>query len=196
MLPRSWHTPRLSIEDAVASDLGIAHACLVESQDIARLDPAFAPVPPSEIEAHIARSAQEASAGSRAFQMQIVRLAASGEAVGYWHFMKVPRRPSAVGVSIMLIRPSFRRQGLGAELVAAALGRFDGAMDEIWARVYLGNVTAIEFWARLGFLRLTLLDDRYVSSPAEMPSIILSRPLEGAAPALPDPSLEQTPGAR
>lgn len=178
MLPRSWQTARLQVQDAVAADRDLAHACLAESQDVASLDPAFALVPPAEIEAHIERSVAGAEAASRSFQMQILRLAATGDVAGYWHFMAVPRKPSAVGVSIMLIRPGYRRQGLGRELVAGALSRFDASKDEIWARVYLANLRAIEFWAGLGFDKLALLGEAYVLPPADQPSIILCRPLD------------------
>lgn len=183
MLPHSWQTARLLVQDAVAVDRDVAHACLAESQDVASLDPAFALVPPEELEAHIQRSMAGAEAASRAFQMQLLRVAATGDVAGYWHFMAVPRKPSAVGVSILLIRPNHRRLGLGRELIAGALSRFDASKDEIWARVYLANLRALEFWSRLGLDRLALLGDTYVSPPADRPSIILSRPLDRRADA-------------
>lgn len=175
MLPSAWHTPRLSVRDATAADLGLCHACLADSQDAAPLDPAFKLVPPAEIQEHITRSTGEAALPSRAFQMQVLRLTSSEDAVGYWHFMAVPKRPEAIGVSIMLIRPAYRRHGLGRELVEGALARFEPSKTELWARVYLGNPRAIEFWAGLGLARLVRLHDTYVSTPAEQPSIILSR---------------------
>lgn len=181
MLPPSWQTDRLLVQDAAAADLGVAHACLAESEDVAGLDPAFALVPPAELEAHITRSIDGARLPTRPFQMQMLRLATSGDVVGYWHFMTVPAKPSAVGVSIMLVRPAYRRRGLGRELVAGALGRFGCATREIWARVYLANLRALEFWPRAGFTELVPHRDAYVSPPAERPSIILSRRLERGA---------------
>lgn len=177
MLPGTWHTPRLLIQDATAADLKVVHASLAESQDVADLDPTFALVSPAEVEAHITRSAEGGGSPSRPFQMQVLRLSASDDVAGYWHFMTVPKKPTTIGISIILIRPAYRRQGLGSELIQGALSKFEQRKQEIWARVYLGNVCSIEFWADLGFLSLTRHKDSYVSSPQERPSIILSRQL-------------------
>lgn len=176
MLPSSWRTARLIVQDVVASDLELVLECLAESSDVAHLDPAFALAPRSELEALIARSLEQVDPADRKFQMQILRLAGSGEVAGYWHFMAVPSRESAVGVSIMLVRPAHRRAGLGSELIASAVTGFHPSKLEIWARVYLGNLPAIEFWSQLGFLTLARLADTYVLPPSDKPSIIVSRP--------------------
>lgn len=183
MLPGLWHTERLRVQDVGAADLELCGACLAECEDVAALDPAFKPVPPSEIEAHIQRSLQGAESEERAFQMQTLRLASTGEAVGYWHFMVVPAKPAAVGVSILLVRPAHRRQGLGQELVAGALARFHPAKREIWARVFLANPAALEFWARQGFRELVLHQATYVWPPRDTPSVILGRRLTESADA-------------
>lgn len=177
MLPNCWNTARLLVEDAATRDLNLVAQCLAESQDVAHLDPAFGPAPEDELKAMLARSLNENVAGQREFQMQMLRLNETGETVGYWHFVAVPKKPALVGVSIMLIRPAYRRQGYGAELVASAVPRFRGVKGEVWARVYLGNSSAIEFWSRLGFITLARRSETYVLPPAEAPSIILSRPV-------------------
>ena len=68
--------------------------------------------------------------------------------------MRVPSRPTALGVEILLIRPPFRGSGLARELVAATLVHLRGNADELWARVYLANARALAFWMSAGFRRV------------------------------------------
>ena len=174
MLPVSWQTNALLVDDAVLGDAEAAYRAHVDCHDVADLDPAFMPAPREEVEAHIRRSLDSQSLPARPFQMQMLRLRGSGEVVGYWHFQEIPGRPSAVGVSILLIRPMFRRQGLGRALIAGALAAFGPDKQQLWARVYLANPRALSFWASLGFTTLTMHQGTYVSFAQTRPSIILA----------------------
>lgn len=93
MLPGTWQTPRLNVRDATPSELGLCHACLVDSQDAAPLDLAFKLVPPAEIQEHITRSASEPGAHA-------TRAAARGV-----------RSPPAEQLSIILSRRLPARNG-------------------------------------------------------------------------------------
>lgn len=189
MLPSRWRTPRLIVDDVTPADLQMLLQGLDETADIAALDPAFGPAPPAEVEALIARSGAAFAPGAREFQMQVLRVAETGDVAGYWHFVAVPRHVGVVGVSILLVRPAFRRRGLGQELIAGAAPLLAGVKQAIWARVYLGNPRAIEFWAQQGFRSLALHADTYVLTPDDRPSIILAKPLPAALrirPAVPD----------
>lgn len=183
MLPSSWQTARLHMADATPADLDAAMACLAASHATAALDPAFGLVPADEVLGHIKRSTAQAGQATRDFQMQMLRLAATAEVVGYWHFMRVPVQPQVVGVSILLLHPRVHRQGLGQELVGTALPRFAADLHTLWARVYLANVRALAFWAGCGLDRLVRFKGDWVATPQDRPNIILSRPLPGAARA-------------
>jgi len=178
MLPSAWQTGRLLVEDATLNDAGAAHGALLECEDVGALDPAFKPVPLAELEALISRSLQDHGCECRRFQMQMLRLRDSGQVAGYWHFQEVPAQANAVGVSIMLIRPEFRRGGLGQELVSSAIEHFARQKQELWARVYLANPRAMAFWASMGFLRLVRHHGAYVASSESQPHIILARQLQ------------------
>lgn len=183
MLASSWHTARLQVDDATPADLADTMACLAASHETAPLDPAFGLVPADEVRGHINRSTEQAAQATRHFQMQMLRLAATTEVVGYWHFMRVPVHPQVVGVSILLLHPRVHRQGLGQELVGGALARWSSDLHTLWARVYLANVRALAFWAGCGLDRLVCFKGDWVTTPHDRPSIILSRPLPGAAGA-------------
>lgn len=191
MIPAWWQTDSLVVQDALPADADDAYRAHQECHDVGALDPAFLPVPKAEIDDLIARSAGARAPAERTFQMQMLRLRRSGELAGYWHFQQVPSEPTAAGVSILLIRPAFRRLGLGRELVGGAAPYLARTKQQLWARVYLANPRAIAFWSQQGLVRLARLHGRHVSSPEERPSIILARDLHA------DPgSAEPEPRAR
>ncbi len=177
MLAARWHTTRLAIDDVTPADAEAVLDCLAESADLAALDPTFGPAPRVDIDDLIARSQREANAAPRSFQMQMIRQRNEGGLVGYWHLMQVPDRPEAVGVSILLVRPPFRGQRMGQELVTEAARQLAARYAELWARVFLANPRAIQFWATLGFDQLTPHRGRIVHPPAATPSLILMKRL-------------------
>jgi GNAT superfamily N-acetyltransferase len=186
MLPATWTSTSLAHRDARPSDRAWVLQMLQESQDMAARDPAFGLAPQEDIEALIEQSTAAARAPGpqgRGFQMQLIfthRGAGTGpedldHCVGYWHLMRVPADEQVVGVSILLIRPSFRRQGLGAQVVDAAQRHLHASARELWARVYLANPRALAFWAAQGLTRLAAHKGEHVhAADGERPSIILS----------------------
>jgi GNAT superfamily N-acetyltransferase len=167
--------------DVQAADVDWVLQSLAESADVAVLDPTFGPVPRSDIEELIAKSLSCANDPARDFQMQMIRQIGFDAPIGYWHLTRVPTRERAVGVSILLIRPSHRGLGMGQELVQAAAAHLALGQCELWSRVYLRNTGAIEFWARLGFDSLAKHRGAFVQSPDETPSIVLVKHLQAAS---------------
>jgi GNAT superfamily N-acetyltransferase len=177
MLPREWSSPTLRHRDAQPSDVDLVMAMLAESQDLNAMDPSFGAAPVEEIQALIERSLQagcDHPEGQRLFQMQLVHR--NSECVGYWHLTRVPNLEGVVGVSILLIRPAFRRCGVGAEWIQAALAQLRGSVREFWARAYLANPRALAFWTSQGLTQVAPFKGAHVhGADSAQPSIILSR---------------------
>jgi GNAT superfamily N-acetyltransferase len=181
MLAPTWQTQRLAMTDVQAADADWVLQCLAESADVAVLDPTFGTVPRTEIEELITKSLSCAKEPARDFQMQMIRRIGFDAPIGYWHLTRVPTRERVIGVSILLIRPSYRGLGLGQELVQAAAAHLALGQCELWSRVYLRNTGAIEFWARLGFDGLVKHRGAFVQAPEEAPSIVLVKHLQAAS---------------
>jgi GNAT superfamily N-acetyltransferase len=179
MLPREWSSPTLRHRDVRLGDLDLVMTMLAESQDLKALDPSFGSAPAEEIQALIERSLQagrDCPEGGRPFQMQLVFR--GRDCVGYWHLTCVPNLGGVVGVSILLIRPAFRRSGVGTEWVQAALAHLRGHVREFWARVYLANPRALAFWTSQGLTQVAPFKGAHVhGADSAQPSIILSRQL-------------------
>lgn len=178
MLPTAFETARLRVRDVRADDLADVELCLSETGDIVHLDPFFGPAPRQELLDLIGRSTAGAREAPRQAQMQMIHRRDDGHLLGYWHVMRVPGRPHTVGVGLMLIRPDFRRGGYGAEFIEAAAAHLRaGGEQELWARVFLRNHPALEFWGRQGFDHLRLHRGRIVQPPEDKRSLMLARVL-------------------
>lgn len=167
--------------DVQAADAQCVLECLEESGDIAALDPTFGPASAGEIGELIAKSQSGVCDKTRQFQMQMIRKTGTQTSVGYWHLMQVPTRERVVGISILLIRPNCRGQGLGRELILSAAAHLAPRYGELWSRVYLGNTRAMEFWAELGFDSLVKHQGRFVHAFDELPSIVIAKKLHAAS---------------
>lgn len=194
MLPTAWTTERLACRDATADDLPLLMAALAESQDIAALDPAFGATTEADMQPHLDRHLRAPDQ----VRMQVLYRRAEGatgqetsEFVGFWRLVRVPSRPMAIGVEILLMRPAYRRLGLAQELVAAALEHLRGLGGELWARVYLANVRAMAFWMNAGLRRVVEHQGALIHGMEgdDLPSLILSRAIE------PRPMTAETPSA-
>lgn len=161
MLPTTWSTHRLICRDATAQDLPVLMEALAESQDIAALDPTFGATTEAELQTHLDRHRR---APDQVCMQLLFRRAegslAHGAAdfIGFWRLVRVPSRPQAVGVEILLMRPAHRRRGLAQELVTGTLEQLRGvggdSGGELWARVFLANARAMAFWMNAGLRRV------------------------------------------
>ena len=181
MLPTTWTTERLTCRDATPQDLPLLMEALAASQDVAALDPAFGEAREADVQAHLSRHLREPGRVC----MQVLHRRAdpssgqetAADFLGFWRLVRVPSRPQAIGVEILLLQATHRRQGLAQELVTAALERLRGVGDELWARVYLANSRAMAFWLSVGLSRVVEHQGAQVHS-VEGPgpaSLILSR---------------------
>ena len=122
--------------------------------DIVGLDPTFAEVPESTVGELVEQSVADESQ-ERGFRMRSIHVGPAEELAGYFHLMEDVPNVGDAWLSILAIRPRFRRGGVGTTLIKSlkrvlAAEGFRFAL----ARVYLANVPALQFWTRLGFTEI------------------------------------------
>ena len=198
MLPTHWTTERLICRDATAQDLPLLMDALAESQDIAALDPTFGAATEADLQVHLDRHLHAPDQVRMQVLIRKPEAASAQEAagfVGFWRLVRVPSRPQAIGVEILLMRPAHRRMGLAQELVAAALGQLRGVGSEgggegggeLWARVYLANARAMAFWMHAGLRRVVEHQGALIhglQGDEGPPNLILSREILPRATAV------------
>ena len=106
--------------------------------------------------------------------MRSIHAGPAGELAGYFHLMEDVPAAGDVWLSILAIRPRFRRSGVGTAVVASlkrelAAEGFRYAL----AQVYLANVPALRFWMRQGFTEVVPHRGDYVGYEREKPCIVL-----------------------
>ena len=173
MVQLAWSEEQTSVRAVTAAQTPALHAAFLECADAAALDPTFAAVPESEIAGLVARSEADASR-ERGFRMRSIHAGPGGELAGYFHLMEGVPAAGDAWLSILAIRPRFRRSGVGTE-VAARLKRelAAGGFRFALARVYLANVPALRFWMRQGFTEVVPHRGNYVGSDRGQPCIVL-----------------------
>ena len=174
-----WSDGRIAVRAVEASQTPALHAAFLECSDAAAADPTFAEVPASEIAELVQRSAAEDSQ-ERGFRMRGIHVGTAGELAGYFHLMEDVPAAGDVWLSILAIRPQFRRSGIGTAVVAglkrelAALG-FRFALG----RVYLANIPALKFWMRQGFTEVVPHRGDYVGCELGKACLVLRASLGG-----------------
>ena len=173
MVPFVWSEGQTAVRAVTAAQTPALHAAFLECSDAAAVDPTFAEVPESEIAELVQRSAAEDSQ-ERGFRMRGIHVGTAGELAGYFHLMEDVPAAGDVWLSILAIRPQFRRSGIGTTVVAGlkrelAAGGFRFAL----ARVYLANVPALRFWMQQGFTEVVPHRGDYVGSDLGKPCIVL-----------------------
>ena len=173
MVQLAWSEGKTAVRAATAAQTPALHAVFLECADAAALDPSFAPVPEGEIAELVARSEADASR-ERGFRMRSIHAGPAAELAGYFHLMEHVPAAGDAWLSILAIRPRFRRSGVGAAVITRikrelAAGGFRCAL----ARVYLANVPALSFWMRQGFSEIVPHRGDYVGSDLGKPCIVL-----------------------
>ena len=173
MVPLAWSEGQIAVRAVEAVQTPALHAAFLECAEAAALDPTFAEVPESEIGELVERSAADASQ-ERGFRMRSIHAGPAGELAGYFHLMEDVPASGDVWLSILAIRPRFRRSGVGTAVVASlkrelAAEGFRYAL----AQVYLANVPALRFWMRQGFTEVVPHRGDYVGYEREKPCIVL-----------------------
>ncbi|MCY3788679.1 MAG: GNAT family N-acetyltransferase [Gemmatimonadetes bacterium] len=179
MLPSTWSEGQIVVRAVEVAQTPVLHAVSLECVDIVALDPTFAEVPESEVGELVEQSVADESQ-ERGFRMRSIHVGPDGELAGYFHLMEDVPNPGDAWLSILSIRPRFRRNGVGTALikslknVLAAQG-FRFAL----ARVYLANVPALQFWTRLGFTEIVPHRGDYIGHDLGKPCVVLRASLGG-----------------
>ena len=178
MLPSTWSEGQIVVRAVEAAQTPALHAAFLECADTVALDPTFAEVPESEVaelvEQSIADELQE-----RGFRMRSIHVGPAEELAGYFHLMEDVPTAGDVWLSILAIRPRFRGSGIGTATIenlkrVLSTEGFRFALG----RVYLANVPALRFWARLRFTEIVPHRGDYVGYELEKPCIVLRASLD------------------
>ena len=173
MLPSTWSERQIVVRAVVAAQTPALHAAVTECVDIVALDPTFAEVPESTVGELVEQSVAE-EAQERGFRMRSIHVGSTEELAGYFHLMEDVPTAGDAWLSILAIRPRFRRSGVGTTLIKS-LKRVLAAQGFRFAlaRVYLANVPALQFWTRLGFTEIVPHRGEYVGQDLGKPCIVL-----------------------
>ena len=180
MLPSTWSEGEIVVRAVEAAQTPALHAAFLECVDTVALDPTFAEVPESEISELVEQSVADESQ-ERGFRMRSIHVGPAEELAGYFHLMEDVPNVGDAWLSILSIRPRFRRSGVGTTLIGS-LKRVLSAEGFRFAlaRVYLANVPALRFWAQLGFTEIVPHRGDYVGHDLEKPCIVLRASLGGS----------------
>ena len=179
MLPRTWSEGQIVVRAVEVAQIPSLHAAVTECVDIVALDPTFAEVPESTVGELVEQSVAE-EAQERGFRMRSIHVGPAEELAGYFHLMEDVPAVGDAWLSILAIRPRFRRSGVGMTLIKSlkrvlAAGGFRFAL----ARVYLANVPALQFWTRQGFTEIVPHRGNYVGQDLGKACIVLRASLGG-----------------
>ena len=180
MLPSTWSEGQIVVRAVEVAQTSALHAAILECVDIVALDPTFAEVPESEVGELVKQSVAE-EAQERGFRMRSIHVGPAEELAGYFHLMEDVPCVGDAWLSILAIRPRFRRSGVGTTLIKSlkmvlAAEGFRFAL----ARVYLANVPALQFWTRLGFTEIVPHRGDYIGHDLGKPCIVLRASVGGS----------------
>ena len=173
MLPSTWSEGQIVARAVEVTQTPALHAAVTECVDTVALDPTFAEVPESEISKLVEQSVADESQ-ERGFRMRSIHFGPDEELAGYFHLMEDVPNVGDAWLSILSIRPRFRRSGVGTTLIKSlkrvlAAEGFRCAL----ARVYLENVPALQFWTRQGFTEIVPHRGDYIGQDLGKPCIVL-----------------------
>ena len=178
MLPSTWSEGQIVIRAVEAAQTPALHAAFLECSDAAAVDPTFSEVPESEIAQLVERSAA-AESQERGFRMRSIHVGSAGELAGYFHLTEDVPTAGDVWLSILAIRPRFRRSGVGRATIES-LKRELAARGFRFAlgRVYLANVPALRFWMLQGFTKVVPHRGEYIGYEMKKACIVLRASLD------------------
>ena len=171
MLPLTWSEGQVTVRAVKPENTPALHAMFLECIDTLSLDPTFAEVDEGEVAALVEQSVAEESQ-DRGFRMRSLHV--GPELAGYLHLSEDMPRPNEVWLSMLAIRPKFRRSGVGSAAIRSLM-RILANRDFRFAlgRIYLANVPALRFWTELGFTEIVRHRDTYVHYEHERPCVVL-----------------------
>ena len=174
MVPLAWWDGETAVRAVEAAQTPALHAAFLECADAAALDPTFAEVPGERDRRVGGALGSGRFAGARLPHAEHPRR--SGRRAGRLLPSHGGRAgaPGDAWLSILAIRPRFRRSGVGTAVVASLKRELaDRGFRFALARVYLDNVPALQFWMRQGFTEVVPHRGDYVGSDLGKPCIVL-----------------------
>ena len=116
MLPSTWSEGQIVVRAVEVAQTPALHAAVTECVDIVGLDPTFAEVPESTVGELVEQSVADESQ-ERGFRMRSIHVGPAEELAGYFHLMEDVPNAGDAWLSILAIRPRFRRSGVGTTLI-------------------------------------------------------------------------------
>ena len=123
MLPSTWSEGEIVVRAVEVAQTPALHAAFLECVDVVGLDPTFAEVPESTVGELVEQSVADESQ-ERGFRMRSIHVGPTEELAGYFHLMEDVPNVGDAWLSILSIRPRFRRSGVGTILIGNVMCDF------------------------------------------------------------------------
>lgn len=173
MLPLTWSEAQVTVRAVKPEDTPALHAMFLECIDTLSLDPTFAEVDENEVATLVEQSVAQESQ-DRGFRMRSLHVDPNDHLAGYFHLSEDMPRPNEVWLSMIAIRPRFRRSGVGSAAIRSLMRILaDRGFRFALGRIYLANIPALRFWTELGFTKIVRHRDTYVHYEHERPCVVL-----------------------
>jgi GNAT superfamily N-acetyltransferase len=136
------------------------------------VDPTFRRADEGEIETLVRASLDD----DGVFRLQVVEDGDAKAPIGYFHLFHARPSPATVWISMFVLEAGYHGKGFGSEVargLIGELGRLEWC-DEVWLKVYLGNVVALRHWAGVGFREIREVRVGSDAGGADAPCLVLA----------------------
>ena len=140
---------------------------------LAHVDPTFRLADEDEIDTLVRASLAD---DEGVFRLQVIEQEDGDEPVGYFHLSHAQPGPTTTWISMFVLGAGYQGKGLGGEVakgLIGELGRLEWC-DEVWLKVYLGNVAALRHWAGVGFREIREVRLGPEAGGADAPCLVLA----------------------
>jgi RimJ/RimL family protein N-acetyltransferase len=137
------------------------------------VDPTFRRADEGEIETLLRASLDDVEG---VFRLQVIEDVDGIEPIGYFHLSHARPNPDTVWISMFVLGAGCHGRGFGSEVargLIGELGRLEWC-DEVWLKVYLGNVAALRHWAGVGFREIREVRVGSDAGAADAPCVVLA----------------------
>jgi len=173
-IPAVWQTARLQIVDSTLADVSALTAIYTACSYAGQWDPSFKIIPESEL-AGLVTNSLDTSPEHINYRLQAIRVAETGELVGYFHcYHGIPRDRQTVWISMFVIHPDYRKQHYGQEVVQGFLPQFQAlGYRAVQLEAFVQNWPALRFWTNQGFTTILKYVEDVWESGERCDSLIL-----------------------
>jgi diamine N-acetyltransferase len=176
LLPSTWQTECLSIQNSGLADARRLQEVFNSCHYVHPWDKTFYIVSLEEIEGLVMKSVQTTPDSEKPFNLQTVRLKASGEMIGYYHLRYHHPHPGLIFITMFVIHKEYQKAGYAQEVTRGLLEQLRtlGEYHAVWLEVFVKNWPAMRFWINAGFTTIidfegdaALADETYASMVVE-----------------------------